>query len=87
MSNFENRFGNGWAHGREEREEKRREEEDDGGGAPALKFCCCVTSGTIFCSVAALAFLVAFRKSGTREKRSPNDSANFDVWMVAFGAS
>jgi hypothetical protein len=41
----------------------------------------------IFCSVASLAFLGTFRKSGTREKRSPNDSANFDVWMVAFGAS
>jgi len=69
------------------KEEKRRKEEDDGGGAPALKFCCCVTTGKIFCSVASLAFLAAFRKSGTREKRSPNDSANFDVWMAAFGAS
>jgi hypothetical protein len=87
ISNFENRYGNEWAHGREEREEKKREEEDDGGGTPELKFCCCVTSGMIFCSVASLAFLAAFRKSGTRETRSPNDSANFDVCMVAFGAS
>ncbi len=66
---------------------KRREEEDDSGGAPAQKFCCCVSPGMIFCSVTSLAFLAAFRKSGTREKRSPYDSANFDVRMIDFGAS